>query len=69
MDKEKLDQLKQLFSDYCQSQIDLNDPAVGCDGDCESCPVNQAYNYIFGKDEDAAAFAEDTDDDDDDDDD
>lgn len=44
MEKAGLDFFKVLFSRYCREEV--NEGHCN-DGDCEFCPVNQAYERIF----------------------
>lgn len=44
MNETELDAFKILFSRYCRDQVNEGNCT---DGDCEFCPVNQAYERIF----------------------
>lgn len=46
MNEDKLQKFKSLFSDYCRCEINKGNC---CDGDCEFCSVNNAYEIIFEK--------------------
>lgn len=43
--KEEIQQFKSLFSKFCRGEVNAN----RCYADtCEWCPINNAYNEIFG---------------------
>ena len=44
MNEEEIETFKMLFSKYCRSEVNQGHCT---DGDCEFCPVNQAYERIF----------------------
>ena len=42
--EKEFDQFNELFSKWCEGEIN----AWRCSGECDSCPINESYNMIFG---------------------